>query len=327
MPNEHAARTRVCLARCASYDPVLVRQSLSALLEPLGGMSAFVKPGQRVLLKPNLIVPRRADQAITTHPEVVRAAALAVREAGATPVIGDSPAFGSAYWVAQACGMAAMAKEIGVEIVDLGHRPRTVRLGSESPFPKMGMGEEVLRADAIINLPKIKTHCQMGMTIAVKNMYGAVAGKRKTWRHFFTDDRVAFGRMLVAICRLLKPVLTIADGIVALERNGPSEGDPRALGILAASADPVALERIIVEILGVDLSTLPVFEAARQMGYGEQNLDQIEVIGEPIESLRVRDYVTIAQMSPISFTLPRVLRSLAKQAKMLLAARLNASRK
>lgn len=327
MPNEHAAQTRVCLARCESYDPILLRQSLENLLEPLGGMGAFVKPGQRVLLKPNLIVPRRAEQAITTHAELVRAVALAVREAGATPVIGDSPAFGSAHWVAQACGMAAMAKEIGVEIIDLGHHPRKVCLGPESPFPKIGMGEEALNADAIINLPKIKTHCQMGMTIAVKNMYGAVAGKRKTWRHFFTNDRVAFGRMLVAICRALRPVLTIADGIIALERNGPSEGDPRALGILAASIDPVALERVVVEILGVDLSTVPVFEAARQMGYGEQRLDRIEVIGESIESMRVRDYVTIAQMSPISFTLPRVLRSLAKQAKMLLAGRLSAPRK
>jgi len=82
-----------------------------------------------------------------------------------------------------------------------------------------------------------------------------------------------------------------------------------------------------VEILGVDTSTVPVFEAARQMGYGEQRLDRIEVIGECIESMLVRDYVTIAQMSPISFTLPRVLRSLAKQAKMLLAGRLGVSRK
>ena len=219
MPNEHANQTRVCLSRCESYDPVLIRRSVEALLKPLGGIGAFVKPGQRVLLKPNLIVPRRAEQAITTHPEVVRAVALAVREVGATPIIGDSPAFGSAHWVAQVCGMGEMAKEIGVEIVDLGHRPRSVWLGSESPFPRIGIGEEALRADAIINLPKIKTHCQMGMTIAVKNMYGAVAGKRKTWRHFFTNDRVAFGRMLVAICRQLQPILTIADGIVALERS------------------------------------------------------------------------------------------------------------
>jgi len=314
--------TIVSLQRCSSYEPTVLRAALARLLEPLGGIGAFVKPGRRVLLKPNLIVPRPSEAAVTTHPEIVRAMALIVREAGGRPFVGDSPASGSAAQVARAAGIAAVARELGLEIADLAKRPRTCAGGPGSPHKWIRCGAEALEADVVINLPKLKTHGQMGMSLAVKNLFGVVAGKRKALFHFWSgNDAVRFGRLLVAIARLVKPALSILDGVVALEGGGPTSGDPRPLGMLAASADPVALDRVVLELLGIAPERIPHMQAAQELGYGEQDLGKIEIVGESLDSMRVKDYVAIGELRPISFTLPHVLRSVVKQVMMLLGAR------
>lgn len=309
----------VSLQRCGSYEPDVLVPAISELLAPLGGMDRFVKSGQRVLLKANMIVPRSKEAAITTDPAVVRGVALEVKRVGGVPVVGDSPAFGSALMVARACGIADVAEELGMEIVDLGDRPRRCRAGEGSPFASFMCGAEALEADVIINLPKVKTHCQMGISLGIKNMFGAISGKRKTFFHFrMEDDRVAFGKLLVAILRYLKPALTIVDGIVALERDGPTRGDPRFLGILAASDDTVAVDRVLLEILGFDPAEVGYMEAARILGYGVQDLAMIRVAGESVESLRVGDYCRVAKLNPMNFTLLRVIRSLIRQVVFLL---------
>ncbi|MFP4382128.1 MAG: DUF362 domain-containing protein [Candidatus Sumerlaeia bacterium] len=315
-------QARVALARCSGYQRAQMAVAMKALLDNLGGMSEFVKPGQRVLLKPNLIVPRSAEAAVTTHPEVVRAVARMVLEAGGKPFIGDSPAFSSAWAVAKACGIADVAEELGLEIVDLSRKARMRRVGADSPFQRVSFGSDALEADAIINLPKIKTHCQMGMSLGAKNMYGTVAGKRKCFFHFLNgEDPVRFGKLIIAILRYTKPVLTIADGIVSLERYGPTSGDPRATGFLAASGDTIACDRVVMEILGVPQSAVYYMKAAQLMGYGCQDLHKIEVLGEKLEGLRIFDYVKVQKYSPINFTLPRVIKSTMKQALLLMRSR------
>ena len=308
----------VSLERCEEYSRARVRAAIRSLLAPLGGMKAFVRPGALVLLKPNLIVPRPVAAAVTTHPEIVRAVALEVREAGGKPSVGDSPAFGSALGVARKCGIAAVASELEMPLVDLGKRPCPRHVGEDSPFPWLSFGAAALEADVIINLPKIKTHGQMGMSLGTKNLFGCVAGKRKALLHFRNgEDHVRFGRMLVSVARFFKPALTIADGIVALERDGPTQGDPRKLGLLAAAADVVALDRVVIELLGVDPAMVPYMEAARQMEFGCPDLGRIRIVGQPLDSMRAGVYVRIAELTPIRFTLPRVIRSVFKQAVLL----------
>ncbi|MBN1868590.1 DUF362 domain-containing protein [Candidatus Sumerlaeota bacterium] len=312
----------VSIQRCPDYDPARVRSAVRRLLEPWGGMKAFVRPGMRVLLKPNLIVPRPKEAAVTTHPEVVRAVALEAIDAGARPVVGDSPAFSSALGVASTCGILGVARELGIEMVDLGHKRRRRAMPPDSPFRRIAFGADALEADAIINLPKVKTHVQMEMSLSVKNMFGCVAGKQKAFFHFRNgEDKVRFGRMLVAVARFLQPALSIADAIVALERDGPTGGDPREVGLLLASPDPVALDRVALEVFGVDPSTVPVMRAAREMGYGVQDLDAIRIAGEALDSVRLSDYVQIPEPNAINFTLPRVIRSVWKQIVLLLRAR------
>lgn len=317
-----SVRKRVALAGCASYEPEAVRSALRRMLAPWGGMGAFVGRGERVLLKPNMIVARPAESAVTTHPEVVRAVALEVVEAGAIPFIGDSPAFGSAASVARVCGLEAVALELGLEIVDLGGRPCARRTAPYCPFSWLSYGSAALEASAIVNLPKVKAHCQMGLSLGIKNLFGAVAGKRKALLHFRTGDNLPrFSRMIVAVAQQMQPTLTIEDGIIGLERDGPTQGDPRAMGFLAAGDDVTAVDRVVMEILGYALEEVPYVHMARQEGMGEANMRFIEVVGETIEALRVRDYVRVTELSPIGFSLPRVVRSMWRQAGLLLRDR------
>jgi uncharacterized protein (DUF362 family) len=342
MPSStNQTKSIVSLERCTTYDADAVAEATARLIEPFGGMAAFVRPGDSVLLKPNLIVPRPAEAAVTTHPEVVRAVARMVIEAGAKPFIGDSPAFSSAKGVARACGMARMADEIGIDVVDLGRKSKRTRLddpGSNRAQPdharphgrfrSLALASAALDADAIINLPKIKTHVQMGMSLGLKNLFGAVAGKRKAIAHFRNGpDALAFGRMLVAVTRRLRPALTIEDGIVVLERNGPTSGDPRAAGFLVASPDTTAADRVVLELLGVNPATVPYIAAAIEIGFGHADLSEIETVGEQLDALRVPDYVQVpaADRADINFPLGQVIRSILRQVVYLTKAKLDRS--
>jgi uncharacterized protein (DUF362 family) len=284
-------------------------------------MSSFVRPGQRVLLKPNLIVPRPAEAAVTTHPEVIRAVAREVLEAGAIPFIGDSPAFSSTWGVARASGVAAIAQELGIEIVDLGRRPRTCVIDPGGPFEHAPVSASALEADAIINLPKIKAHTQMRVSLGSKNLFGCIAGKRKAFFHFRTSpDPVEFGRMLIALTRYLAPVLTIEDGIVILERDGPTKGDPKSAGFLVASADVVAADLAVLAILGIPPTTVPYLQAAQILGFGPSDLSQVQLTGNSIETLYVPDFVKVEELTSIQFTLGRVIQSISRQIVFLYKA-------
>ncbi len=318
------APARVSLSACQDYDPQHVRLAVQKALQPLGTMSALIKSGQNVLLKPNLVVARRAELAVSTHPEVVRAVALEVLEVGAKPIIADSPGFGSAQSVCAACGLDHVAKELGIEIHDLSKNPEVRRLPKDSPFQTPKFGAIALQADAIINLPKVKAHAQTGMTCAVKNLYGTVSGKRKALYHFRAGDDIhRFCKFICAITRYLNPVLNLADGIIGLESYGPTRGDPRALGFLAASVDPVALDRIVLELLAVPTQTVPTMAAARALAWGEQDLDAIEILGQTLDSLRVEDFRQVPEAERISINFPpsQIIRSYWRQFKLTMRSR------
>jgi uncharacterized protein (DUF362 family) len=311
-------RFSASIVRCANYDRPLVEHAIAEAIAPFGGMAAFVQPGWRVAIKPNFIVAADSGKAVTTHPEVIRAVALAVQNAGASPFIADSPAFGSAHAVARRCGVKAVADELGIPIIDLGRRPRPLTLGPDAPIPSVKVGGDVLEADAIINLPKWKTHCQVGISLGTKNLFGCVAGKRKALLHFrLGENPDRFCEMIVCVSRALAPTLTIIDGVVSLQRHGPSRGDPRPLGLLVASPHPVAADRVAIDIMGANDVVVPYLDAAKRLGYGPNSLDEILLHGVSIEDVRVHDYVFVPQdrMQPLLFSLPRVVASVMRHIK------------
>ena len=171
---------RIVLARCDDYELSQVRAAIVQLLEPIGGMEAFVRPGERILLKPNMLSAKSPEQAVTTHPVVVRAVAELVREAGGRVAIGDSPGIGGFQRVAEKSGIARAAAESGAELIEFND---TVDLTGSGTFRRLTLARAYWEAGKIINLPKLKTHEMMTMTCAVKNLFGAVVGAEKAGWH------------------------------------------------------------------------------------------------------------------------------------------------
>jgi uncharacterized protein (DUF362 family) len=299
----------VSLIRATSYEREALQESLETLLEPLGGMAAFVKPGNRVLLKPNLLTGARPGKECTTRPELVYAIAQIVMKAGGKPFLGDSPAFGSAKGVAVANGYLPILEELNLPIIEFhGQRYETVNEG----FNHLLLCKEAMEADVVINLPKVKSHTQLVLTLGVKNLFGCVPGKMKAWWHMEAGkDANRFGEMLVETARAIDPDLTIIDGIIGHEGNGPSGGEPRPLGVLAASPDVFALDRAMVEILNVAPEQVPTVAASMRLGLvGE--LDSIHFPHLHPDLLKIDDWRLPDKFLPIDFGMPRVIKSTFK---------------
>lgn len=272
--------SKVVLKRCPAYDPEKVYTSITESIELLGSILSFVKRGEKLLLKPNLLSAKAVEKAVTTHPAIIEAVIRLVKDSGAKPFIGDSPGIGSAEQVAAKSGIKQVADRYGVQIVNLSDGIQ-VENRKGKIFKRLDLSRTAYEADGIINLPKLKTHAMMTMTLGVKNLFGCVPGKRKISWHFEAGhDKDAFARMLVESYHLLSPRLTILDGIIGMEGDGPGSGIPRKMGIIAASPDAVAMDMIISRMVGLLPGELPTTKAAMQLGIGETDIDRIEVAGD-----------------------------------------------
>lgn len=280
--------TIVSVLACPSYEPELVRQAVAASLEPLGGMGRFVRPGMRVLLKPNLLSAHEPERAVTTHPAIVRAVAGLVQEAGGTVLIGDSPAgpieHNPEVW--RQSGIGEAAAQVGAKPV-LFDSVTWKRLNATDYF----VARPVLEADLVINLPKLKTHAFALYTGAVKNLFGVIPGNRKREVHARAPGIQDFSQALVDVLELVRPRLTIMDAVLGQEGNGPGRnGTPRHYGCVAASEDPVALDTVMTRAMGYRPGQVMLLAQAASRGLGVADLEAIHVEGDlrSLEFGRVR---------------------------------------
>jgi uncharacterized protein (DUF362 family)/Pyruvate/2-oxoacid:ferredoxin oxidoreductase delta subunit len=282
--------TVVALVRCDNYDPEAVEAAVRRSVDLLGGMSAFVQPGKRVLLKPNLVAARAPERRITTDPEIVRSVARLVLEAGGRPCVGDSPALEPFQMVARKTGMNEVADELGLELVNLvGPAPVPRRDGAV--FRNLELSSRVIDADVVINLPKLKTHSQMLFTLGVKNLFGTVVAQRKAeWHYMVGVDRDTFASLHLDIYQAIRPALTILDGVWGMEGHGPANGRPRRVNLIAAATDAVALDVSICRLLGAPVRSFPLYRAARARGIGETDASRISLRGDAPESFQVKDF-------------------------------------
>jgi uncharacterized protein (DUF362 family)/Pyruvate/2-oxoacid:ferredoxin oxidoreductase delta subunit len=269
----------VTVTRCAGYEPEQISAAVAKALDPLGGMAAFVRAGQSVLIKPNLLSAKDPSRAVTTHPHVVEAVIEEVWRAGGNPFVGDSPggAIRGVRRVWKNTGMEEMARRTGVELVNFeSSGSREVRSGPYTFY----IAKPVLEADCIINLAKLKTHSLTLLTCAVKNMFGVIPGFRKGEQHKLFPKPRAFADMLVHLYRLVTPAVTIVDGVLAMEGNGPSSGTPFDLGLIIAGQDAVAVDAVVADIIGFGPDAIDTTRIAAAMGAGEGNVERIEVVGD-----------------------------------------------
>jgi len=301
----------VSLARCADYERDRVCAAVRDAVELLGGMRVFVKPGDRVLIKPNLLKAKPPDAAVTTHPEIVRSVIRLVREAGGIAMVGDSPGMGDLRNVCEKAGILDVVYEEGAALASLDE---AVEVKNRGRFQRFEVARAAYEADMIINLPKLKTHGMTTLTGAVKNLFGCIPGKRKVQWHLTTGvNHGHFMTMLVELCFLLKPRLTIMDAVIGMEGNGPGSGDPRRIGVIIAGCDPVAVDVIAAQVLGVPPERLPLIRAAAAAGLGETRPDRIRVLGAPLESVEVRDF-RLPPQAHLEWRLPEWARSSLKNA-------------
>lgn len=268
----------VSLQHCDSYQAALLQERLAALLKPLGGIERFVMPGQRVMLKPNLLAGKPPEAAVTTHPALVQAVAGLVREAGGVVLVGDSPGIGLFEQVARKTGIKAAVEASGGTLIAFD---RTRQIASGGLFRQLELAEVYLDADVVINLPKLKTHEMMTLTCGVKNLYGTVVGPTKAGLHLTAGrSKELFAGLLLEIAQARPVALTIVDGIVAMEGNGPNSGTPRQLGVLLAGDNPVAVDTVAAQLAGIPHRLLPVEQEAKRRGLSGSTMEQIRLVGE-----------------------------------------------
>ncbi len=302
---------KVSLVKCTNYSKDDIRGAIDRTFAFFGGIENIVKKGSKVLLKPNFLKESSPRKCVITHPVVIEVVAEMVLEAGATPIIGDSPAFGSVAKVARRIGLDRVAEKLGIDIIELD-KPRKVSINCGGKEFSLTVSSRALDIDAIINIPKLKVHAQVLFTAGVKNLYGCVSGKQKAWRHFKAkNDLEWYADMLIANYQLVKPIFTIVDGVMAMEERGPTGGRPKDVSLLIGGIDVIAVDRVITEVLSVNPEDVPILRAAKRLGIGVQDLSKIEIAGEDMPSVIVHDFI-FPEQSTIGFDFIRVVKSLIR---------------
>lgn len=281
------ASASVCLDRCQGYDSKSLHSVLERVMLALGDLN--LSPGARVLLKPNLI-SGSAPPLACTHPGLVAAVAAWFLDHGCRVTIGDSPAFGSAMQVVERQGIARAIRGMDVQVIEFASVVHRCLPGGVS----VGVAAEALDCDLLVNLPKIKAHDQMYVTMAVKNIFGIVKGTRKSWLHMrYGDSHLEFARIILDLHALLPESITIADGIEVMHRHGPMHGEPLALGCLAGSRSAVALDTAMLALLELEPGRSPLWRVAR-----ERDLPGAQLAGIDFPLLAPADFSGSAFMAP-----------------------------
>ncbi len=279
--------SKVSVFPCFGYDPAVVLDATRKAVDVLGGISCFVRPGSRVLVKPNILMAIKPEQHVTTHPEVVRAVIKVLKDIDCKIMVGDGPSVwggqienvGEVY---SRTGIRKVCEEEGVSLVEFDKRRM------RGKFPLAAILDE---CDHLVSVPKFKTHGLTILTGAIKNLFGLVVGTYKTELHKKYFDREDFSRMLVDIFQEERPSLTVIDGIVAMEGAGPgTSGKLRELNLLLASADCVALDSVMAWIMGLEPLDVPTTKEAARRGLGNADISSIEILGSKWSQVRSKPF-------------------------------------
>jgi uncharacterized protein (DUF362 family)/NAD-dependent dihydropyrimidine dehydrogenase PreA subunit len=291
-------KSKVALARCTSYDESEVMAAVKRGTDLLGGMPAFVKPGERIVLKLNVLIGSNPDSCVCTHPSVFKAVGTLLKEAGARVYYGDSPAFGPSSINLRIAGLKKVGDECGFTAAEFD-TGRTIDNKNGLLIKQFTIASGVLDSDGLISIPKFKTHQLTRFTGSVKNQFGCIPGFLKGGFHSRLPDVYDFAAMLVDINTCVKPRLFIMDGVEAMEGNGPRNGKPRKMNVILLSADPIALDATACRMIGLDPEFVPTSKPGEKSGLGTYHGDNIELLGDPFESFITPDFKA-ERSAPIS---------------------------
>ncbi len=278
----------VALSRCSRYQEEEVRFAIEAIFASCGGLPALVQPGQKVLLKPNMLAAVTPAEAVTTHPLVVRVVAQLLIEAGAKVYIGDSPGSGSQEKAHALTGCQAVMEETGAKLLLL--EEVCFKQAGQKGERLIPLAGELDQVDLIFNLAKLKTHSLTGMTAAVKNLYGCIPGRHKKLLHRDFPLPLDFSRLLIDLCLAVKPAFSLIDAVVAMEGVGPRRGKPRQAGLLLGSCNPFAVDAVAAAAAGFLPGEVTTTTLAEKMQLPGSKLSAIELRGATLDEIKIENF-------------------------------------
>lgn len=306
----------VYLSSCKAYEYEALRAIIDEQFEALG-FAEKIKPGMKVAVKPNLVVRAKEESGTCTHPLVTAAVCTWLSDHGAQVTVVESP--GGPYTPAmlrgiyQHCGYTEMAQQYGVTLnEDCSYEQVSCPQGEQCRL--FDIVTPILQADLVVDIAKLKSHCMMMFSGCSKNLFGVVPGLMKPELHCRFPEKEAFAAMLVDLCERVKPGICVMDGIIAMEGNGPTGGNPKAMHVLAASENPYAIDTVCCELAGMKQEEVPLLQEAVRRGLCPEGLSNIPVLGDSFASLKVDDFrMPESKSSDFLDTLPHFLQPLAKK--------------
>lgn len=280
----------VAVVRCKNYNVEAVKPALEEALNAVNGLD-FVKPGMKKIIKPNLVSFKKPDAAATTHPDLLEALVEMLLARGADVTIGDSPGGPHSLpllnRVYTATGMDRLEK-LGAKL-NRNMNEKTVDFPEGKVLKNFTYTEYLDEADAIIDFCKLKSHGMLGMSAAVKNLFGTIPGLKKPEVHYKFQNDAEFADMLVDLNEYFKPRLAICDAVVGMEGNGPTAGTPRQIGAIIASKSTYYADVVGAELIGMNIDGLPTLQAAYERGFAPASSKNLRVYGD-IRALTVDDF-------------------------------------
>ena len=304
--------SKVFVTKCTDYDVNNIYSNLKKSIGCFDDLSSFIKKGEKVLLKPNMIIGKKPEFHVNTHPAIVESIAKVVLECGGIPEIGDSPQRGTATELSRIIGYDKIASKLNIKIVDFTE-PRISFYKDSKIYKKFEIDKKIFGYDKIINLAKLKTHASAIVSLSIKNIFGVISGPYKIEKHLnCRDNTELFATMLLELYNIVKPSFNIVDGIYGMEGDGPTDGVPRKLNMLICGNDGIAVDRVICELLGIDHNIVPIFKANKKLKIGEDNIKNIEILNENIDDLKVSDFKLPTTVSKESALPIKLLKRIVK---------------
>ena len=299
MKNSSNFINKVAIIRCDSYNKQELIKKIEACVELIGGFKKYIRPGKKILLKPNLLSATKPELAVTTHPIFIESIIDIIKKTAGQDVeitIADSPGAATPHTIEN------LKKLYKVCEIDYLGKIKNVKLSLETEFSVVSFKDgkvlkhlEIIKpatdADIIINLSKFKTHSLTRITGAIKNMFGIVHGRTKTLLHTKFIEIDKFSDMLLDVYLYKTPVLNIMDAVIGLEGEGPgASGKPRKIEMILASANGIAMDSLVSEMMGFKSSNIPLIRCASMRGLEGWDINKVEIIGAKIENLLIKDF-------------------------------------
>ncbi len=315
----------VLCRRVDSYDSPALEAAVEELFAACPAADAL-GPDSRVLVKPNLLAKHPPAHAVTTHPAVVAACVRALQRRGVRRItVADSP--GGVYTpgvlrgIYAASGMAQVCADTGAQLYTAcRYEPVACHGARVSAFQLI---EPAAQADFIVDCPKVKTHVMTGLSCAVKNMFGTVPGLQKAELHMRFPQRGPFGQMLMDLWQCVRPGLVVADGVLAMEGDGPAGGVPRQLGLILGGNDGWTVDLALCRMMGFEPCQVPYLAAGIEAGLCPPRFDTALLRGDADALAPVPDWKRPSGFAGVDFSasVPRPVRWLVPGAEKLVAPR------